>query len=200
MWILKSAQAAFGSWTMVAGMLIGGITLFNFLQRAFQLGLHEVFERILSAYRAVFHTLFDWLTFWMPFDFAPWMKDVAVVWFVLWGAMARILWLIYSAEMRERGNRDAILSTEIPILGFPMERGRAVAALCFVASIVVWPLILLILAVRKPHFATYREGGFHAAKTRQDNYQFDIRFLYLVQLAMMAVVAGATIVTNDIIT
>lgn len=213
MWIWKSAQSAFSSWTMILGMLIGGVTVFNFLQRAFKIGLNVFFEGVLNAYRAVFHTLFNWLTFWMPWDFPLWVKDATIVWFVLWGAMARIIWIIYAAELRDTPH-DGSLTNVVPVIG-PMFRNPAGAALGFVLSLFIWPLLLVLIDA---HFykwtaggiynlqsangatdamrASWREAGINADDAIGD-YLFDIRMLYVVQLAMMLVVAVVAVVTNE---
>jgi hypothetical protein len=208
MWILKSAQSAFKSWTMILGMLIGGITLFNFLTDALNLGLKEVFRRILDAYHAVFHTLFDWFTFWIPFHFEPWMKDVAVLWFVLWGAMVRILWLVVRAEIEHAGTHSPEYSHCVPVLGEMMEHGGTPSIiLAFILSIALWPLMLLVGALTAPcYFRYFTTGGEPYGLITgpwgfedKAKFVFDIRGLYLIQIAMMVVVAVAAIVTNEII-
>lgn len=202
MWILRSARSAFGSWTMIAGMVAGGITILNFLQRVFELGLHEVFQRVISAYRAVFYTLFDWLTGWIPFTFETWMKDASVLWLILWGAMARIMWLVYEAEIKEKGKRQAYLHGEIPILGGLMSAGPMGVAAAMTLSLAIWPAVFLLQAIQTPHFYKYFHGGY-VAESVPDldpiDYRFDIRLLYLIQLATMFAIACGAIATNNLV-
>lgn len=206
MWIWKSAQSAFGSWTMVLGMLLGGVSVFNFVQHVLAFDLSALFADILSAYRGVFHTLFDLMTIWIPYEFKSWQKDAAVIWLVLWGALFRILWLIYSAELRSRRKSGwGPLGDTIPLLGDLISRNLLGAVIGFAATIFLWPLILFLMCSRLPHFFRTQDGSLtfaHRATERHprlQHYLFDVRLLYMIQITMMLAVAASATITNDLI-
>jgi len=215
MWMLKSARSAFSSWSMVGGMIVGGIAVLNVVRRIFNIGLADAFRRLLDAYYAVFHTLFDWLTFWVPWHIPAWFKDVTVLWFVLWGAMARIIWVVYAAELRDTPH-DGSLQNIVPIIG-SMFREPPGAVLGFILSVFLWPLLLVRMDA---HFYKWQSGGVYNLTTSNgpteaikrhwreqgldaDNaigaYLFDVRLLYVIQLAMIILVAAGTVISNNII-
>jgi uncharacterized membrane protein YdjX (TVP38/TMEM64 family) len=84
---------ALGSWINWCGIILAATAIFNLSIKTFQLDLSEFFDVVLTGYRAVFHTIFDYLFFWVPILFKVelpwWLKDVFTLWILLAGSATR---------------------------------------------------------------------------------------------------------------
>jgi len=73
---IKSKVAAFT-------LVMSAFSVCRLVYDFFSLPMVEFFERLLHVYRVITHTIFDGLTFWIPFDFSSLSKDVIILYLLV---------------------------------------------------------------------------------------------------------------------
>jgi hypothetical protein len=86
---VAAAKAAYGSVWRILGILTAALSLFNLAQAALRLSVPSFLATVLTAYRALFHPLVEFLLLWSPWSLPHWGKDVAVLWLLLAGTVFR---------------------------------------------------------------------------------------------------------------
>jgi hypothetical protein len=212
-WLFRSILEAYRSWGMFLGMAFGVVAIVSLCARLFSLALAKGLMAVIDAYRAVFHTMVDWLLFWVPFELPWWAKDVLVLWCIGWGALVRIILIVYAAELRDRKAAASPLQLDVifPIIGGLFNRGYLLATVGILISFLTWPYVLVQIALRWPYFFAFqREGVLSGVTVRhgkrldlylenRGEFLFDIRLLYIVQIVTMAAAACAVIWANGLL-
>lgn len=208
-------QAAFGGLFGTVNLLVGAVSIFHQIIRAFEIGLSPVLRDVFAAYVQIFHGLINslaqaltWIT---GFNFMPppWAHDWIVLWFVFAGAAFRL----YSAGSRV----DLMLETGSSIASVTMPPGLAYRFLQFVDTkvflvvartksqrlataltlaaiylimLVLWPWFLVEVSIMSPVHEPAEEPPDDLTLTR-----ISFRALFLLQtLAIALAIFGLSVI------
>lgn len=140
--ISKDFKAAYGDFWNVIGVLISGVSIFNFLARTFQIDPSPLLQRLLDAYRSIFHPLIDFFFGWVPIHLTPELKDGVSLYFVIGGAVARTYLTLTRAVGKQAVHADGdrfmrwfVVSPFTRLIGL-------------VVCLLLWPLMLIVFWMR----------------------------------------------------
>lgn len=146
-------QAAFGGAFGVLNLIVGAVSTFRQLAKAFDIGLSPVLKSIFAGYTEIFHGLVDLLAKLLSwptgFDLVPppWAHDWIVLWLVLAGAAYRLA--VATSRAEPYAGRDTVVSNYPPGIALNLMRelrwavallGAAIAILFRVPDRWVWTL------------------------------------------------------------
>lgn len=86
---IRQARTAMFSWYGLAGTLVAGVALLNFVQQLLALNLDFIVEQLLVTYQAIVHGAIDWLTWPLQLHFSGWFKDTIFLYVLTGGAFMR---------------------------------------------------------------------------------------------------------------
>lgn len=87
--MLQATKLTFGSVWGWLGIIVGAISLINLGVMYFEVGVGPVLERVVATYKAIVHTGFDYLLFWIDWKMPVWLKDTVTIYVVFAGAAMR---------------------------------------------------------------------------------------------------------------
>lgn len=122
MW--QAIKSTFGSVWGWLGLFVGALSLINLGVTYFSVGIDPILTGIVGTYRAIFHTAFDFLFFWVPmiwpdFSFPLWMKDLTSLYLVLSLAFVRGRRIFYIPYRVSKSFLEMVLFVLKDILFWP---------------------------------------------------------------------------------
>jgi len=149
-------KTAYGSYATTLGIILAAVSSFNFLHSLLNFELSKFFELCFYTYRVLFHGIFDFLTarLFSYFDIKVvlWVKDLAVLYFLVGSALFRAIFPAFRHRMcasrcvlnRPKGMiSDAIISS-LNIRYRKMGRKNLFLYYSFFMFIIIliWPLLV----------------------------------------------------------
>jgi hypothetical protein len=212
--IINSAIENIKSWRGFFGVILSGITIFHIWINLFTLTLPEVVEKILDAYKAIFHFPFFLFEELFSVKVNPILKDLFVLWTIAAGSTVR-------ANNLTRNDKDYKARFSLLKSIFNIEWRRLTTYRNFRISIILnfyhwiwryvivfftWPFILKILFKNTPFLMEYAGKGnsnrhyVYVRRTQIENYKKegyikskDLRHLFIEQV-IYAFIAAAILI------
>jgi hypothetical protein len=200
----RDFQAAFRNMWVWAGILLSAVALYELGGRTVSLPANDLAERIVTAYRTIFHPVVDMMLGWLPLKLTSAIKDGVVIYLSLGGAVARTF-VALTEEVKDGDvHADPLLD---PFVGAPVRRllGAALSGLFWpVMALLLWtrPIVVRFQPVMYPgtrqkrwwrrRRMLRREAASYAVKARANKtFDHDLRVVFILQVSAVFAVVGA---------
>jgi hypothetical protein len=87
-------------WWLALSSFVSAMSLVSVTQHALRVGISPVLEELLFFYRSLTYPIFDLVLFWLPFKFAPSIKDIFLATVLSIGIQFRHIWLSERGSIR----------------------------------------------------------------------------------------------------
>ncbi len=180
-------QAAYSNWSSLLGIAFAAMGLVSGASHLLQLDASRVFYELLSAYRAIFYPILEWVLAPFQVRVSGWLRDAIIIWVAVGAATSRVFFVEYNLLRSKAHAEGRKLSPWV---------GLVRPLIAFFA----WP-IGVFLVFRHPHIV-YNErlegeaGRTEGAEERDQEIAGDLRVVFFLQVASIIAAAVILIALN----